>query len=72
MKTEVNENKYGLNITLEPETVDEFASLLRFAKNSNSDKPQIYLSFQNEPYCDIWLKKRKESVQKNSISPQTK
>lgn len=72
MKTEINEEKYGLNITITPETVAEMASLLRFSINANSDKPEVYMSFRNNPYCNIWLKKRAESVQKCSISPKTK
>ena len=72
MKTEINEWTEGFEITLIPETVDEFAQLLRFGKNANSDKPYVFTSFGNKPHCYIHLHKRKESVQKNSISPETK
>ena len=62
----------SIGITLIPETIEEFASLLRFSLNANSEKPNGLLSFYDNPYCDIWLKKRKSSVQKNSINPNTK
>jgi hypothetical protein len=72
MITKIYDNQNGLNITIEPETVEEFTKLLRFSRNASSEKPHVYLSFQNEPYCNIWLTKRKPSVQKNSINPETK
>lgn len=67
MKTIINESKYNLDITLEPETKEELLQLLRYASNAKKEKPYVYMSFKNEPYCYISLKKVKESVQINSI-----
>lgn len=69
MKLEFTENDYGADITLLPETVDEFAKLARLAKNASSQKPSVYLSFRNTPHCYIRIHKRKPSVQINSIEP---
>lgn len=72
MKTKINDSDYGLNITIEPETIKEFATLLRYARNANSEKPGVYLSFRDSPFCNIWLKKRKPSVQRNAINSDLK
>ena len=68
MKAEIKENKSGMDITLEPETKEEVAKLLRYSSNAKMEKPYVYMSFNNEPYCYIHLKKVKESVQNNFIS----
>lgn len=72
MKANFDDSDYGINITIEPETVEEMAMLLRYSRNANSEKPDVFMSFRNKPYCSIWLKKRKPLVQKNSINPNTK
>lgn len=72
MITKLDESKYGLNITLTPESVEDFALLLRFGMNALAEKPTVYVSFENKPYCDIWMKKRNERVQRNSINPNLK
>jgi hypothetical protein len=72
MKTEFDDSDYGLNITIQPETVEEFATLLRYAKNANSEKPEVYISFKKRTYLNLWLRKRKPSVQNNNINPKTK
>jgi len=72
MKTQFYDTEYDLQITIEPETVEEAAILLRFAKNVNSEKPYVYVSFRKNIYCNLQLKKRKPSVQNNIISPSTK
>jgi hypothetical protein len=72
MKVEINEWTQGIEFTLKPETVEEYAQLLRFGMNANADKPFVYTSFGENPHCYIHLHKRKESVQKTSISPESK
>jgi hypothetical protein len=67
MKATISEHSSGLSITLNPESVKEYSQLLRYAKNAKKEKPSIYLSFRNEAYLSIWLRKIKASVQKNSI-----
>jgi hypothetical protein len=72
MKTEISDSDYSVDITITPETPEETAILLRLALNANSEKPNVFMSFRNKPYCSVWIKKRKLSVQKCSINPQTK
>jgi hypothetical protein len=72
MKTEFNESDYGLEIDITPETVEEVAMLFRFAKNANSQKPDVWMNFEKKVHCSLWLHKRKLSVQSNSIRPTTK
>lgn len=69
MKVEISEHDYGMDITLAPESVEEMAKLLRYSNNASAEKPTVQMSFSNEPYCWIFLKKRKMSVQKNLIQP---
>jgi len=69
MKLEVFENKFGLDIQLIPETVEEVSQLVRFALNANAEKPSVYMSFSANPNLSIWLRKRKEKAQKTSIKP---
>jgi len=68
MKTEIHENQFGFYIESKPETVEEVAMLARYALNCNSEKPTVYMSFSGTPSMNIALKKKKTSVQKNSIS----
>jgi hypothetical protein len=72
MITKIDESKYGLNLTLEPETIEDFSLLLRFGMNALAEKPNVFVSFDNKPYCNIYLRKRKEIVQLNSINPSTR
>ena len=72
METKIDDSDYGLNIIIQPETVEEFATLLRYAKNANSEKPDVFVSFRNNPYLNLWLKKRKPSVQNNVVNPNMK
>lgn len=69
MKVEVFENKFGLDIQMSPETMEEVSMLTRYALNANSEKPNVYMSFSSNPNLSIWLKKRKEKAQINSIRP---
>jgi len=70
MKFEYYEGKWGMTITMTPETPKECAELLRISKNANSEKPHIFFEFSNDtPTCNIDIQKRKESVQVNSIKP---
>ena len=68
MTTKIKETEYSLEINLIPESMSDLALLLRFANNSKRDKPDIFLSFSNEPYCNISLAKVKKQNQINSIS----
>jgi hypothetical protein len=69
MKFEYWEGVGGLEIKMIPETPKEAAQLLRISKNAKAEKPSLYFSFSgDEPYCNIWLSKVKETVQHNSIS----
>lgn len=70
MKIELNENEHGIDITLFPEDIKELTQLLRFSKNAKLEKPHIFMSFFNEPYLYINMKKVKRQVQENSIKPQ--
>jgi len=72
MKTEINEWSEGLEITFTPETAKETGQLLRFARNANSEKPYVNMSFTDKPYCYIHLHKRKISSQVTNINPETK
>lgn len=67
MITKFNENEFGLEIELTPETVEETAMLLRYNQNCNSEKPLVYFSISRIPYLSLWLKKKKKSVQSFSI-----
>ena len=67
MKIEFQEGKYGCSFILKPETAQELAQLGRMTNNSMATKPEIHLSFSDEPYCSVWIKKVKEKVQKNFI-----
>jgi hypothetical protein len=64
-----NENKWGMDINMTPETPKEVAELLRISKNAKAEKPTIYFSFSDDkPTCYISLNKVKENVQINSIN----
>jgi len=70
MKTSVYENENGLNLHIEPETVEEFAKLLRFSKNAKAEKPSVTMHFGNQPVCTIWMKKLTPLKQSNWVTPQ--
>lgn len=68
MKVAIFDNDSGTNIELIPETMEENNTLLRMAKNSKSEKPQIFVAFSKEnPYCNIWVKKIDVRKQSNSV-----
>lgn len=68
MKIEFWEGAYGAEITLTPETPAEVASIARLANNASSEPPVIRFYFSGDvPTGSVWVKKIKESVQKNSI-----
>lgn len=70
MKTTITENQYGLEINLQPETLQEVSQLARFAKNGKAEKPSVYLSFSgNNPYMSVWMRKINTKKQDNSIRP---
>lgn len=73
MKFEFEEHLHGSWITLTPETPKEVAQLLRVAKNTKAQKPDIYFSFSTDiPNLSIGMMKIKESVQVMSIKPSDK
>jgi hypothetical protein len=72
MQIKLEENEYGLNITLEPVSIEDFALILRFGMNALAEKPDVFVSFANEPYCSIYMKKRNQRIQINSINPNLK
>lgn len=69
MKIKFQESENSINITLEPETTQEFSQLLRFVRNAKAQKPSISLSFNNEPYCNIHMRKVARNLQNNFIKP---
>lgn len=72
MKLEFNENDYGIDITLIPENTHEYSQLLRYSRNAKQEKPSVYLSFSNQPYCNIHLNKLEKHKQGNFVEPQLK
>ena len=75
MKTEFNEwGEENIEIKLIPETIEEFAKLLRYSKNASAEKPRVYFYFsiKTTPKLSINLRKYKKSVQRNSITPYNK
>lgn len=69
MKIKFNESDHSISITMEPETTQEFSQLLRFTRNAKAQKPSIFISFSNEPYCNIHMRKIAKNLQNNSIKP---
>lgn len=70
MKTEIEDSKYGLSITMTPETPEEVAILTRFTLNVNSERPQVNMNFVSKPYCNVYLLKRhKGNKVSNHIRP---
>lgn len=67
MKVEFFDGDLGSELLLTPETMEETAALLRFSSNASAQKPEIYLSFYKNIYCNVWIKKRKTKV--TSIKP---
>lgn len=79
MKFEFIEGKYGTQITLIPETVEETGKLLRTAINAKSVPISIHYSFSDgdkamppEPHCNIWIGKVDPKKQFNSVSNKRK
>lgn len=71
MKIEFFENDHGLNFSMYPESVEELAQLMRFAKNAKAEKPNVFLTFDSDkdPEMNIWLTKIKKESQRNIIKP---
>ena len=69
MKTEIEDFESGTDIYLIPETAEESALLLRLTTQTKAEKPNIYLTFyKTKPLrCNIWLRKKSESVQINQL-----
>ena len=72
MQVKVTDGKFGVNVELVPDTVEDTNLLLRMALNANSEKPTVnyYIPEGKEksPYCRIWLSKRNPKVQKHCIN----
>jgi len=69
MKAEFNDWTEGFEITFKPDTKEELLMLMRYANNAKAEKPFVWVSFGDEPYCYIHLKKISESVQNNTLKP---
>lgn len=67
MKVTFSENTWGIDLTLEPETVEETTELLRYAFNAKKAKGYISFSFGETAQLDITLPKVSESRQRNYI-----
>lgn len=68
MKIEFWEGAYGAEITLTPETPAEVAKIARLANNVSSQPADVRFYFSDDvPTGSVFIKKVKESVQKNSI-----
>mgnify|MGYP003500716759 FL=1 len=68
MKIEFFENKFGASFDIIPETPAEVAMIARIANNASSEPPDVRFYFSGDvPTGVVWIKKIKESVQKNSI-----
>lgn len=69
MKFEFFESKYGTNIRMVPDNLEEVSKLARSAKNTKKVAPDVRFSFDGDiPEMNVWIPKVKESVQSNSIS----
>lgn len=67
MKTKIGKSLYGLEITLEPETIEEQNTLLQYGINAKMEKPMVTYGFSNNPYLRLWLRKVNPKVQKTSF-----
>lgn len=69
MKVQFFEGKFGSNIDLTPETIEEASALARMTINAKAVKPQInhYFSEKGQS-CSVWVKSVSETVRKHSIS----
>lgn len=69
MKVNFFEGKYGSEISMEPETIEEASALARMTLNAKAVKPEIRLFFnEKDQICSVWFRSVKESVRKTSIS----
>lgn len=66
MKIEFVETKYESCFTIYPETAAEVAQLYRMVKNSKSEKPYLYLQFNDtvdkKVYANVSMKKIKDTA----------
>ena len=65
MKAAINEGTEWFEITLEPETLKEFQQMLRYSKNAKKVYPSVTFSFSDEPYLNVFLRKKCISKQMN-------
>lgn len=73
MKFDYWEGKHGMEVRMIPETPKEFAELLRISKNAKAEKPDIVFDFSSDnPRCNIFINKRHESNQIDTLKPTTK
>lgn len=72
MKAEIFENEGLFEVTLKPESIEEYSQLLRYGRNASAAKPEVFVSFHNDPYCQIILKKKRYPHSENSIKPDLK
>ena len=71
MKIEFQETNYEYGFTLRPETPNDFAQLLRIAKQSKREVPNIYTSFYNDnPYCAISMPRIESNKRVTSLTNQ--
>lgn len=62
----------NVGIILIPETIEDIAKLLRYARNASAEKPRVFLYYGKEVRCEINLNKYKKSVQVTAITPYKK
>ena len=68
MKVNYFEGKFGSQILLEPETIEEASALARMTLNAKAEKPEIRHYFSDkEQTCSIWIKSVAEKNRKTSI-----
>ena len=71
MKVIFFEGKFGSNIELEPESIEEASALARMTLDAKATKPEIRHYFNEKGQgCSVWVKSVAESVRKTSISNQ--
>lgn len=69
MKVEFFEGKFGGNINLIPESIEEASQLVRMGLNAKSEPITMRVNFNEKGIdCDIHIDKVKPSVQSNSIT----
>lgn len=72
MITKITDSKWGLSITLIPQSVEDTALLLRFTNNVKLKKPIVGINFEESISCNIYLNKLDPKVQQNYINEYTR